>query len=665
MEDQKDQFKGEPKKKTIFIALFLVLVILSLSKYRQNHTTNNLVNDIKSQISQQQLGTTNDIYQPYKLEGFGKGWVTSPEFDGTDMPDDALVEAVNIDFGTKKSIAPRQGTIILGTISTTQSPIKSLHTSKSLKSRELLIRTYGTVIEWWNPINSTWEDLDTGYTSGKIFTFADGNNSSETENYTYFSNGVEALKRFRVVFGSVASNTGTTLTLNAITGFSSAADAGFKTSGTIRVNGTNYTYSGLSGWQLTGLVSVPALTANLGVISAVETTGFTDSPASATSIIIKDQRLYAAYKNNVYCSRIDDLQNFSFSSPRVASEGEIAFFPDGGASINALGIRPTYVAVFKNDYIGSLQFKDFGTDLADIPVISTIAKGIQIGATNPNAVTTEGFSVMFSKGDIGLTELTRLENKDYDESINVTEPLRPTLESYNFTNGAIVSYNNYILTSAENNGEFNNEVVVYDRLHKRLTLWEGINANAFTTYGNNVYYGDAVNNNVYQIFYSDYNDNTLPYSTSWKTKWYNFGEPTRWKEVGWVFVEGFINKNTTLTFKVNLDEGGDLTSKSITITGTGSYVSTSTATTNSEYSFGDNPFGLFPFSSDIKSDSNLIHFVGYISTSDITQNKFRNIQFEGSTNGTGQDYRISRIIPYYKLLEESYGRSYPSYIINY
>ena len=100
MEDQKDQFKGEPKKKTIFIALFLVLVILSLSKYRQNHTTNNLVNDIKSQISQQQLGTTNDIYQPYKLEGFGKGWVTSPEFDGTDMPDDALVEAVNIDFGT-------------------------------------------------------------------------------------------------------------------------------------------------------------------------------------------------------------------------------------------------------------------------------------------------------------------------------------------------------------------------------------------------------------------------------------------------------------------------------------------------------------------------------------------------------------------------------------
>ena len=123
-------------------------------------------------VSGNNLGATGDIFTPYKIEGFENGWITQPEFDGKDMSDNSLVVAENIDLGIRNSIAPRQGTIILGTESTSIEPIKSLHVATNFQGRELFIRTHGTVMEWWNPDAEVWETLDTGYTSGLVFSYA-------------------------------------------------------------------------------------------------------------------------------------------------------------------------------------------------------------------------------------------------------------------------------------------------------------------------------------------------------------------------------------------------------------------------------------------------------------------------------------------------------------
>ena len=173
---------------------------------------------LKGEVSQEvELGQI-DNFTPIKLEGWGNAWYTQPEFDGDDMPMDALVEVENIDFGVKKSIAPRLGSTVLGTASTNKNPVKSLHTSKALDGRDLLLRSHSTVLEWWNPDGSAWEGLATGFTSGKDFTFVDGMTSSETANYTYYANGVEDIGRFRIAFGSLATTTGATTTLNSVTG---------------------------------------------------------------------------------------------------------------------------------------------------------------------------------------------------------------------------------------------------------------------------------------------------------------------------------------------------------------------------------------------------------------------------------------------------------------
>lgn len=640
--------------------ILVAIMLLSLFCYLFAAYKTNINIETKSEdVFGQNLGR-NDIFSDVKLEGWNSAWFTQPEFDGNDMPADALVQADNIDFDVKKSIAPRQGTEILGTESTSKNPVKSLHTSKALDGRDLLVRSHSTVLEWWNPDGTTWENLDTDYTSDKDFTFTDGMTSTETANYTYFSNGAEALKRFRIAFGSLATTTGSTTTLNSVTGFDSADDIGFNTTGTVRIDGANYTYTGISGFALTGMSGVPtSLSANEGIISAVETSGFTDAPSTTVALVIKDQRLYAAQNNSVFCSNIDDFQDFSFSAPRVASEGEVVIFPEGGDKINGLAVRPNYVAVMKKDYIGSLEFKDFSVDLSDIPVVKTIVKEIDVGAVNQKSIINKNFSVLFSNNDIGLSELTRLENKDFDESISILERIRPSIEDYTLSDTAIGILENRIIQAVNDDSTFNNRMLVFDFERNRITQFAGLNASSFATYNDNLYYGDSINQNVYKMFIGKYNDNDRSYTTEWKTKWHNFGFADQWKEIERVYVEGFITKNTTIDFTVNLNEGGSLSTKTISISGMGDYVAQSTSK-----GFGTNPFGLVNFTNVSGSTDNLLHFGGYILLDDMNDKKFRNIQFAGKTSGTGQNYRISKIIPYIHVLDATYGLDYSENIIN-
>lgn len=610
-------------------------------------------------ISEEKIFGAYDIFKASPLEGWGAGLMTTPEYDGVDMPDNALVVADNIDYDVKNSIAPRSGTTILGTESVLLNPVQSLHTSKSLHGRELMVRTSTTTMEWWNSVDSSWDILDKGYTNNQQFTFVDGNTSGEDEMYTYFSNGTEGIRRFRVAFGTIASNNSTSITLNSISDFTTAAEQGFDTSGTTTINGIDYAYSSRSGLTLGGMSGVPALSVNEGVISTVETKGFTDAPTSSVAMVIKDQRLYAAYDNSVFCSAIDDFKNFSFSSPRVAGEGEIIIFPEGGDKITALGIRPDYVAVMKRDYIGSLSFKDYSENLSDIPTVKTIETSYKIGAVNQRSLVQNNYQVFFPNNGNEILRVTRLEQKDYDETDNIAFRIKPTLENYTFSQSAASYFDDRVFSAVSYNGSFNDEIIVYDIPFNRIQKFTGINANSFTVYDGKLYYGDSLSENVYQLFYDDYSDNLNPYSTNWKTKWYNFGAPANWKEVGWVFVEGFINSNTSLSFKINLDDGGSLISKTVSIVGTGDYVAKTTSS-----GFGTNPFGLSNFSDSSGSAENLKHFVGFINTSDLFSKKFRNIQFEGETSGSGQNYRITKIIPYINILPEEYGRNDSKMIIN-
>jgi len=645
---------------TIFLMTFITIVF-SIIAVKNNQSLVPQPQGLQPFIGDvDNLGAV-DKFVPVKLEGWGNGWMTSPEYDGIDMPDNALVEANNIDFGVKNSIAPRRGILTLGTESSNLNPVRSLFTAHTEDGREVLIRTSTTTIEWWNAVDEAWDQLDDGYVADRIFTFTEGSAGADDWNYLYFSNGSDSLRRVRVAFGTVSANTATTITLNAVSSYDSVDDIGFPTSGTITVAGVDYSYSGISGWQLTGLSGVPALDADDGVFATVETTGFTSPPSTASTLVIKDQRLYAAATSTVFASHIGDLRNFSYSAPRVASEGEIIYFPEGGERITALAVQPSYVAVFKNNYIGRLEFKDFSDGLSDIPVVSTISQKANIGATNNNAVAYNDLSAIFVNSDIGLTEFSRVANYDYDVVKSLSERLRLTFEDYDFDSSAIAVYDNKILISAKTSSDvsFNNTIIIYDYQKNRFTYITAMNANAFAVYDNKLYFGDSLTQNVRQAFYNSYDDDGSAITSSAKTKWYNFGEPSRWKEIGWVYVEGWITQNTSLTFKINFDEGGALASKEVTISGDGDYVADEPGA-----GFGINPFGLSDFGTTETTGDSLRHFAGYINMQAEYGKKWRNVQFEIESSGVGYNYRITRLIPFVYVLDEQYGRSSSNLIIN-
>lgn len=599
-------------------------------------------------LDQVNLGGSSDNFTPYPIEGWNSALITRPEYDSPDMPKDALVEAVNIDFDIKSSIAPRKGSNLLGTTATTtECPIKSMHTSKSITGRELLLASSCDDIEWWNDYADKWETLDDGYTSGKVFTYADGATSTDAEFYTYFTNGADGLRRFRVAFASIASNTSTAITLTADGDYDTASEFGFDNSGTVTINGTDYTYDSLNGLILQGMSGLPTFTANDGVIASVQSSGFTSAPTTAVALLIKDQRLYAAYKNNVYCSKIDSFMDFGFSSPRVGSEGEIVFYPEGG-DITGLADTGDGIGVFKKNYIGSLSFEDYDSSLFDVADPGTIASGNDIGAINNKGIIQKDNTVLYVSDDIGLNLLS-------DKPTILTERIRPTAESYDFSDAATIIWQNKVLSAYRDtsSASFNNRILLYDALADRITEIRNWNASSFAVYNGNLYYGDSISKNIYQAFTDNYSDDGVSYITTAKTKWFNFDAPYSWKEIGHLFVEGWITQNTDIKFRINFDEGGKLSTKEVIIAGDGTYVQKDAPSGT----FGLDPFGIKSFSvvSKTKSDT-LKHFSAWINVNDVFDKKFRNIQFEIYTSGDNQNYRIMRIVPYIHMLDDNFFR---------
>lgn len=626
-------------------------------------------NDVKSTISptpkatseivdvdtfEQTFGSAVDDYVAVPLEGWGSLWRTKEEYDGNDMPDDALIEAINIDLGVKHSIAPRLGSVVLGIATTVQSSVNSLFTASSEDGRELLVRTQSTQVEWWNGVDSNWDVLATSSASGAVHTFTQGQAGQEPVMYVYYADGTNGIRRFPVGFGTIASNTSTAIVLNSVMGYTTAAAQGFDASGgAVTVDGNDYRYTDLNSLTLQGMSGVPTFGANEGVIMADTGDGFTLAPSSTDALLAKDQRLLAAYGSNVHISKIDNFRDFSFSAPRVGSEGEIVSYP-GGGDVTALADRGDYIAVFKKNGVFSLKFTDFDNSLFDVPEPNTVVTGIDVGAINQKGVTQRDFAVIYTTNDVGVTELGRAEGSTFDQPNYIAERVRPTAEDWSFSDTAAGIFRQYAVSSYRHDTTvtFNDRVLLYDFRSNRLSEQRGWNAASWAVYDNKLYFGDSLTKNVRQAFYDSYNDDGNPYTTKAKTKWYNFGAPANWKEIGWVFVEGWITPNTDITFRINLDEGGNLSQKTVTIDGSGNYV----ASNPPAGTFGLNPFGLLSFSVVPASDSNLRHFAGWIQTTDIFNKKFRNLQFEMQTTAVDSNYRITRIVPYVKVLDVNYSR---------
>ena len=122
--------------------------------------------------------------------------------DITQQPAGALIYGSwNVGITDGDRVGNRAGSQIVGELSSDGLAIRTKHTFKKRSGLNIDIRTFGTVVEYRHPTLNTWNNLANGFTTGKLFGFADHNVNTDGMDYTYGSNAYEPYFRWT---GSIA-----------------------------------------------------------------------------------------------------------------------------------------------------------------------------------------------------------------------------------------------------------------------------------------------------------------------------------------------------------------------------------------------------------------------------------------------------------------------------
>lgn len=139
---------------------------------------------------------------------FGKYGFRSEE-DTTSAPIGSLRKMVNAQITTRGGLAPRLGTVLLGTNNTSTQPIRGFYNfRKSLGTDELLVKTYDDEVEFISKTyeSAGWTRLKSGFTVAQEFGFMTSLVNTDNQDYTVFCNRYEPYQRWT---GAVAKLTTT------------------------------------------------------------------------------------------------------------------------------------------------------------------------------------------------------------------------------------------------------------------------------------------------------------------------------------------------------------------------------------------------------------------------------------------------------------------------
>lgn len=165
---------------------------------------------------------------------------------------------------------------------------------------------------------------------------------------------------------------------NVITLDRNAATSGFASSGTVTINGVDYTYSGISGSTLTGTSDASAAVLNQVVLAKVVTSATTPDAAFTNDFIkVVGNQLYSGSKTSqlIYISKNTDYTDHAHSTPRLTGEGDIVILD---APAKGIGSRQGFAHVFNGTSgLAVISFDQItiGSTLAE----STLSQKIYLG----------------------------------------------------------------------------------------------------------------------------------------------------------------------------------------------------------------------------------------------------------------------------------------------
>jgi hypothetical protein len=392
--------------------------------------------------------------------------------------------------------------------------------------------------------------------------------------FTTWWDGSELLRLLLFVNHSdkIWSWSGATATLDEVTNATTIvinetiATRGFRTAGTrsIRIK------------DATGIWREAVYTAQVGSTFTVTTdlTSFTfDANAPVTEVVREhndqpadgyvndvistlENHVYVGSHSSsiVYMSKSGNFADFTFSSPRLATDGWQFVLDDFmvGFSTNLTGESGQESMVFfaERDWIYRVAFVDLSTDstIAQLASIKPIIVSSGQGAVSQELIAKVKNSIIYINSYNELLELGSVENISTVQQTPLSDPIKPDFLAANFTDGAIRFWRNNLYVTAPASGRTFILAFREDQRGSRR-FWQPpqlLPIGPLSDFGSNLIGHDAGVQQSYTMFTST-NDNGQPISYKAHFAYNNYGSRDKMKNFNRYFTELYLTSNATIT----------------------------------------------------------------------------------------------------------------------
>lgn len=449
----------------------------------------------------------------------------------------------------------------------------------------------------------TWRDLMSSLTSVS-YNFCTFWDTTELLRLCLFVNGASEINEWNGAITTFSSATVDTITKEGTTTW---AQDGFYTGRDKKVilGGIEYTYTGgESSTTLTGVTPAPNAGGHVAgdVIHQKPVTtansSMTDIPTTFKNNLIENlyNQIYVGSltDSSFYLSKVNDYQDFSFTSPtRAPGEGAeatldanlVAFIPQEENMYISCGKDMLFKTGFTKS--GDLTKESF-----DVTRLKTTAgQGVQSQALLSKIKN----DVVLLTNEPTMDTLGRIENiLGTPQTDNISDSIKLDFDQYDFTDGSTFYHRYYIYVAIPKDGV----VCVYNLTTGAWEAPQTLPISRFYVVNGELYGHSYGTSESYKLFtgYSDRATATssgLPIQAVAKFSYQNFGTRSDLKNSNEFYIEGYINNNTTLQGSITYEIDGCATSQTFEVSGSDGQIVCLGPASNSlgKFPLGKQPLG--------------------------------------------------------------------------
>jgi hypothetical protein len=272
---------------------------------------------------------------------------------------------------------------------------------------------------------------------------------------------------------------------------------------------------------------------------------------------------------------------------------------------------------------------------SEIFEIERLKTGSKQGALSQAMVSKTKNDVIFVSNEPTLTTIGRVAGVIATPQMgDISYPVINDFNSYDFTDGCVFYDRNFLYTAVPQHGL----IRIYNQTDASRHYWEAPVTYPISRFSiiDGEIYGHSYNTpETYKLF-DGYNFNGQPIPANAVFSYQNFGSRSQTKGFNEVYLEGYINENTTLTLNIRKEMDGCSSDYSSTIDGSDRQF---VCVGGSSAPLGKDPLGFNPLGGDLSVQTGLPPKFRKIFTMTVTP-YFYEVQFGLSNSGVDQRWEI-------------------------